>query len=63
MDARTIPAVDHGGLIHLLTRLAERIAEEFGLTATVTVIDDRPPVDTPHDAPGRRSPWPPRTGR
>ena len=46
-----LPAVDHGGLVHLLRRLSERIAEEFGLTATVTVIDDRPPVDTPLDAP------------
>jgi succinyl-diaminopimelate desuccinylase len=49
LDARTIPAVDHGGLIHLVTRLAEQIAAESDLTATVTVIDDRPPVDTPRD--------------
>lgn len=51
LDIRTIPAVDHGGLVHLLTRLAERIAEEYELTATITVIDDRPPVDTPRDEP------------
>lgn len=51
LDVRTIPAVDHGGLVHLITRLAEQIAAESELTATVTVIDDRPPVDTPPDAP------------
>jgi succinyl-diaminopimelate desuccinylase len=51
LDVRTVPAVDHGGLVHLVTRLSERIADEFGLTAEVTVIDDRPPVDTPRDAP------------
>ena len=51
LDARTVPAVDHGGLIHLVTRLSEQIAEEFGLTASLTVIDDRPPVDTPRAAP------------
>ncbi len=51
LDVRTVPAVGHSGLLHLVTRLAEQIADDAGLTATVTVIDDRPPVDTPEDAP------------
>jgi succinyl-diaminopimelate desuccinylase len=51
LDVRTIPAVAHPGLLHLITRLTEQIAADAGLTAVVTVIDDRPPVDTPEDAP------------
>ncbi len=51
VDVRTIPAVGHPGLLHLITRLTEQIAADAGLTAVVTVIDDRPPVDTPEDAP------------
>jgi succinyl-diaminopimelate desuccinylase len=38
----------------LITQLADtagRIARDAGLTAQVTVIDDRPPVDTPVDHP------------
>ena len=38
-------------LIELITRLADTLAAESGLHARVTVIDDRPPVDTPVDAP------------
>ena len=51
LDIRTVPGVGHQGLLHLVTRLAEQIAADAGLTAAVTVIDDRPPVDTPEDAP------------
>ena len=51
LDIRTIPAVDHPGLIHLITRLAEQIADEYRLGCRLDVIDDRPPVDTPRDAP------------
>ncbi len=51
LDVRTIPGVGHAGLLHLITRLAEQIAADSGLTAVVTVIDDRPPVDTPVDTP------------
>ena len=50
LDIRTVPAVAHNGLLHLITRLAEQIAADAGLTARITVIDDRPPVDTPQDA-------------
>lgn len=51
LDIRTIPAVGHPGLIHLITRLSGQIADEFGLDCRVGIIDDRPPVDTPRDAP------------
>lgn len=51
LDIRTLPAVAHNGLLHLVTRLAEQIAADAGLTARITVLDDRPPVDTPEDAP------------
>lgn len=51
LDIRTVPAVAHNGLLHLVTRLAEQIAADAGLTARITVLDDRPPVDTPQDAP------------
>lgn len=51
LDVRTVPGVGHNGLLHLITRLTEQIAADAGLTASVTVIDDRPPVDTPEDAP------------
>ena len=50
LDIRTIPGVGHQGLLHLITRLAEQIADDSGLTAAITVIDDRPPVDTPETA-------------
>jgi len=51
LDVRTIPGIGHNGLLHLITRLAQQITADAGLTAVVTVIDDRPPVDTPEDAP------------
>jgi succinyl-diaminopimelate desuccinylase len=51
LDVRTVPGVDHPGLITLLTRLTDSLADEHGLRAEVTVLDDRPPVDTPADSP------------
>jgi len=51
LDVRTVPGVDHPGLITLLTRLADSLADEHGLRAELTVLDDRPPVDTPVDSP------------
>ena len=50
LDVRTIPAVAHPPLLLLITKLTETIAADAGLRSTVTVIDDRPPVDTPVDA-------------
>jgi len=51
MDIRTVPGVEHRMLIDLVPRLADTLAAESGLHARVTVIDDRPPVDTPVEAP------------
>lgn len=51
LDIRTIPGVDHVALDGELTELAGRCGEATGVTATVEVIDDRPPVDTPVDHP------------
>ena len=51
LDIRTIPGVDHRMLIELVTRLADTLAAESGLHARITVIDDRPSVDTPVDSP------------
>jgi succinyl-diaminopimelate desuccinylase len=51
LDVRTIPAVGHQALLLLITKLSETIATEAGLRATVSVIDDRPPVNTPLQAP------------
>ena len=51
VDIRTTPAVAHAELIAQLADTAGRIAHDAGLTAEVTVVDDRPPVDTPVDHP------------
>ena len=51
IDVRTVPGVDHPELITLITRLADALAASTGCTRAVTVMDDRPPVDTPVDSP------------
>ncbi|MDQ6657655.1 MAG: M20/M25/M40 family metallo-hydrolase [Actinomycetota bacterium] len=50
IDVRTIPGAGHPGILHLITRLAEQIAAEAGLGSTVTMLVDRPVIDTPTDA-------------
>ncbi len=47
LDVRTIPGVDHVSLVASVRAEAEALASAAGLGASVTVIDDRPPVDTP----------------
>lgn len=49
LDLRTIPGIDHAGLIAEITARALAVAEPVGVGVVVTVIDDRPPVDTPID--------------
>lgn len=51
LDVRTVPGVDHSELIDLLTALSDRVAADLDLRAELTVVDDRPPVDTPVDSP------------
>ncbi len=51
VDIRTIPPMDHAGLITRLTDLAEEVAAGSGCRLSLRVIDDRPPTSTPADAP------------
>jgi succinyl-diaminopimelate desuccinylase len=52
LDVRTIPGVAHATVVALVADLATRACRGFaGLSAAVTVLDDRPPVETPADHP------------
>ncbi len=51
LDIRTIPGIEHTGLITLITMLAEQIAAESSLQAKIEVLDDRPPVQIDELAP------------
>jgi succinyl-diaminopimelate desuccinylase len=51
VDVRTIPAVAHRQVVGGLSATARRIADEHRVSSELTVIDDRPPVDTPVDHP------------
>lgn len=51
VDVRTVPGVDHAELTARVAGLAERAGAEFGVRTSVSVIDDRPAVDTPVDHP------------
>lgn len=51
LDIRTVPGVNHRELVSRLTHVASRCGESAGVGATVEVVDDRPPVDTPTDHP------------
>ncbi|HEX4833792.1 MAG TPA: M20 family metallopeptidase [Trebonia sp.] len=47
VDVRTIPGADHADIVARVADLATRACAGSGLRSSVTVIDDRPPVDTP----------------
>ena len=51
IDVRTVPGVDHAALVDDVTRVAHAAADGSGVTVEVTVVDDRPAVDTPIDHP------------
>lgn len=51
VDVRTIPGVDHDELVARVGGLALAAGEPLGVLASVEVIDDRPAVATPPDAP------------
>jgi succinyl-diaminopimelate desuccinylase len=57
LDVRTIPGVHHRELVEEVTARAADAAAPLGVVATVEVIDDRPCVDTPADAPVVRALW------
>jgi succinyl-diaminopimelate desuccinylase len=50
-DVRTVPGVDHDDLVARTEQEAARLSVVHGVTVTVTVVDDRPPTETPRDAP------------
>jgi succinyl-diaminopimelate desuccinylase len=47
LDIRTLPATGHRDIERDLRALAAEIAGRYGLTPAVTIIDDRPAVETP----------------
>jgi succinyl-diaminopimelate desuccinylase len=51
LDVRTIPDVDHDGVVALVGELARDAGRATGVEASVTVIDDRPAVSTPAASP------------
>ena len=51
IDVRTIPGVDHERLHDDVRSLVAEAVEGTGVTARVTIVDDRPPVDTPVEHP------------
>jgi succinyl-diaminopimelate desuccinylase len=57
VDVRTIPSVEHDGLVAELTELVTRCAGEVGIAAAVEVIDDRPAVATAEDDALVRALW------
>ncbi|MCU0260393.1 MAG: M20 family metallopeptidase [Ilumatobacteraceae bacterium] len=57
VDVRTIPSVDHDDLVAEVRRLAADAAAPTGVTADVTVIDDRPAVAVDERHPLVRAVW------
>jgi succinyl-diaminopimelate desuccinylase len=47
VDVRTVPGVVHAALVARVRAEVDALARAAGLSATVTVLDDRPPVETP----------------
>lgn len=41
LRVRSVPGLDHGGLQHLVTTLAEQIAADYGLTVRTEVVVDQ----------------------
>lgn len=50
-DIRTVPGADHPALLDDLRRRAVAVAGATGVDLDLTVVDDRPPTETPLDAP------------
>ncbi|SEL85538.1 M20 family metallopeptidase [Nonomuraea pusilla] len=51
VDVRTVPGVDHKEVTDTVTDTVAALAAADGITAEVTVLVDRPPVDVPLDTP------------
>lgn len=57
IDVRTVPAVDHDRLLADVGTLTTEVAGDLGVTAAVTVIDNRPSVELAPDDPLVRAIW------
>ena len=51
LDVRTIPDVDHEGVVSMVGALARAAGRDAGVDTSVEVIDDRPAVSTPENSP------------
>jgi succinyl-diaminopimelate desuccinylase len=51
LDVRTIPDVDHEGVVSMVGALARAAGRDAGVDASVELIDDRPAVSTPETSP------------
>lgn len=51
LDVRTTPAIDHVDLLNTIRAVLEDVAVRTGVELVLTVIDDRPPANTPVDSP------------
>jgi succinyl-diaminopimelate desuccinylase len=51
VDVRTIPSVDHAAMVEEIRTLAAEAGAPIGVGTDVVVVDDRPAVETPEDAP------------
>jgi succinyl-diaminopimelate desuccinylase len=57
VDVRTIPGQDHGDLVAAVSSLAVESGAPHGVEAVLDVLDDRPAVLTPPDAPVVQALW------
>jgi succinyl-diaminopimelate desuccinylase len=55
LDIRTIPGVDHRGVVRRVTQIAERASTSQGVRSEVQVLDDRPTVEVSETHPLVRS--------
>ena len=57
VDVRTIPSVDHAGLVDEVAALIASVSDVHGIQTKLTVIDDRPAVSMAEEHPLVRSLW------
>src|SRR5262245_42586461 len=57
VDVRTIPTIDHDRLIDDVSARASAASSPFGVSTSITVIDDRPAVEVDADSPLVRAIW------
>jgi succinyl-diaminopimelate desuccinylase len=55
LDVRTVPGIDHAGLVATIEQVVEQVRAQLGVAGRVTVLVDRPPTATPVDDPVVRS--------